>query len=257
MKKVVLFAIIAALCAGGLLYFYLGNLEQSKEVKTEFDSVVVATQDIPAFTLVTADMVQYQQVPMGYAHPLATRSMEDVVGYVTECDIAAGEEMLTSKIKQFGETTSGLSYMVPTGMRAMTVSVDETSGVAGFIQRGDFVDVLAFTTVTIYGNEVKEAYREKVGTLPPGEIDESTESATIVVAQNICVGAIGTTFANKVTDPATPYTSVTLFVTPEDAMRILQASKSGVLALTLRASGDHERNTELPILSNQLLKLAK
>ena len=63
MKKVVLFAIIAALCAGALLYFYLGNLEQSKEVKVEYDNVVVAMADIPAYTPITVDMVTFKQIP--------------------------------------------------------------------------------------------------------------------------------------------------------------------------------------------------
>ncbi|MEZ4508426.1 MAG: hypothetical protein R2912_01165 [Eubacteriales bacterium] len=44
MKKVVLFALIAALCAGALLYVYLGKLEQQKEVKVVYESVVVAAQ---------------------------------------------------------------------------------------------------------------------------------------------------------------------------------------------------------------------
>lgn len=257
MKKVVLFAVIAALCAGALLYFYLGKLEAQKEVKVDYENVVVASQDIPAFTVITAEMVTFQQVPAGYSHPQAARTFDEVIGYVTKSDVIAGEEIFTSKLKQFGETNSGLSYMVPQGMRAITVSVDEFSGVAGFIQRGDYVDVLAFTTVTVYGNAAKEAYREKVGTAPPAEIEESTESASIVVAQNICVGAIGTTFANNATDAGTPYMSVTLFVTPEDAMRILQGEKNGVLKLILRASGDHERNLEEPMLGSQLLKLAK
>jgi len=257
MKKVVLFAVIAALCAGALLYFYLGNLESQKEVKIEYDSVVVAAVDIPAFTPITVDMLTFKQIPMGYAHPLSAHSVDEVVGYVTQGAIITGEEIVPSKLKQYGETGSGLSYVVPEGMRAMTVAVDEVSGVAGFIQRGDYVDVLAFTTVTVYGNPIKEAYRQKVGTPPPPEIEQSSESASIVVAQNICVGAIGTSFTSNATDTEGIYTSVTLFVTPEDAMRILQGSKIGTLALVLRASGDHKRNTEEPMLNNELLNLAK
>ena len=257
MKKVGLFALIAALCAGALLYFYLDKLETQKEVKVDYDTVVVAAMDIPAFTPITGDMLKYKQIPMGYANPNAARKFDDVIGFVTEAQILQGEELYAAKLKKFGETGSGLSYMVPEGMRAMTIAVDDISGVAGFIQRGDYVDVLSFTTVTIYGNSIKEAYRAKVGTPEPAEIEESTESATVVVAQDICVAAIGKTLANKLTDGEETYTSVTLFVTPEDAMRIVQGSKTGVLTLLLRASGDHDRNIELPILSNQLLELAR
>src|SRR5512133_2382548 len=108
MKKVVLFAVIAALCAGALLYFYLGKLESQKEVKIEYDSVVVAAVDIPAFTPITVDMLTYKQIPMGYAHPLSAHSVDEVVGYVTQGAIISGEEIFPSKLKQYGETGSGL-----------------------------------------------------------------------------------------------------------------------------------------------------
>ena len=78
MKKVVIFALIAALCAGGMLYFYLSNLESQKQVKVEYDSVIVAASDIPAFTPITSDMVTLKQIPLGYAHPLAAHTLEEV-----------------------------------------------------------------------------------------------------------------------------------------------------------------------------------
>ncbi len=76
------------------------------------------------------------------------------------------------------------------------------------------------------------------------------------MAQNICVAAVGTTFEPAADGLEEAYTSVTLYVTPEDAMRINQCGKSGPLTLVLRASGDHEKNTENAILSNQLLEKA-
>ena len=99
MKKIVIFALIAALCAGALLYFYLGNLEAQKQVEVQYDTVVAAATDIPAYTQITADMLTLKQIPQGYAHPLAARTVEEVVGLVTVSDILAGEEMLPSKLK--------------------------------------------------------------------------------------------------------------------------------------------------------------
>ena len=97
MKKVVLFALIAALCAGVLLYFYLGKLESQKQVKIEYDTVIVAAVDIPAYTPITSEMLTIKQIPQGYAHPLAARTLEEAVGFVTERDIVAGEELLPSR----------------------------------------------------------------------------------------------------------------------------------------------------------------
>lgn len=260
MKKVVLFALVAALAAGALLYIYLGKLEQKNEVTVVYEDVLVAAADIPAYSAITEEMVTVKQVPQGTSHPLAARTPAEAVGFVTENLIVEGEEILPVKLKQPGLTESGLSYVVPEGMRAITVPVDEISGVAGFIQRGDYVDVLAFISVKVlsYNGMDPAVYKAATGLdAPAEELTEAEENATVVVAQNICVAAVGTTFEPAADGLEEAYTSVTLYVTPEDAMRINQCGKSGPLTLVLRASGDHEKNTEDAILSNQLLEKAK
>ncbi len=255
MKKVVLFALIAALCAGALLYFYLGNLESQKEVQVVYDSVVVAAKDIPAFTPITNDMVTIQAVPQGYAHPLAARSIEEVVGYVTESEILSGEQMLPSKLKQYGETDSGMSYIVPEGMRAVTVAVDEVTGVAGFLQRGDYVDVISYTT-TSYDPENTAQAQDGTDQTTDAAQGGMSQSTTVVAAQNVRIVAIGTSLSSASTtgDPSTMgYNSVTLLLTPEDVMRVVQGSRGGSLILVLRASGDHDTNTEDPVINDTLL----
>ena len=258
MKKVVLFALIAALCAGALLYVYLGKLEQQKEVPVVYEDVVVAAEDIPAFTQITAEMVTVKQVPEGTSHPLAARTAAEAVGYVTESEIIEGEEILPVKLKQPGQTESGLSYIVPDGMRAVTVAVDEISGVAGFIQRGDYVDVIAYTTTTYQPEETAQPVDETAGTT---QTAETTQATTVVAAQNVCVAAVGMSLATTASgtgeDAEATYTSVTLFLTPEDAMRVIQGAKSGVILLVLRASGDHAANTQSPVVSDTLLQQAK
>lgn len=260
MRKIVIFALIAALCAGALLYFYLGNLEAQKEVKVEYDSIVVAAVDIPAFTPITSDMVTFRQVPLGYAHPLAARTIEEVVGLVTESEIIAGEEMLPSKLKQFGETDSGLSYVVPEGMRAVTVAVDEVSGVAGFLQRGDYVDVISYTSTSYEMPAADQAQTGTTETTDPAQ-NAVSQSTTVIAAQNILVAAIGRSLSSSTSSTedqsAIGYNSVTLILSPEDAMRVIQGSRSGSLILILRASGDHDTNTEDPVINDSLLIKAK
>ena len=256
MKKIVIFALIAALCAGALLYFYLGNLEAQKEVQVQYDSVVVAAVDIPEFTPITSEMLTIQQIPQGYAHPLAARSIDEVVGLVTESNIVTGEQLLPSKLKQFGETDSGLSYVVPEGMRAVTIPVDEVSGVAGFLKRGDYVDVISYTSTSYDMVVANKAQNGTDPTAEPAQGDVS-QSTTVVAAQNVLIAAIGTSLAattSSTEDPvAIGYNSVTLILTPEDAMRVVQGSRSGSLVLILRASGDHYANTEDPVINDSLL----
>jgi pilus assembly protein CpaB len=186
------------------------------------------------------------------------RQIEEVVGYVTESDIIAGEEIFAVKLKQFGETNSGMAYIVPEGMRAVTIAVDEVSGIAGFLQPGDYVDVLSYTTATV---QVVKTEQAPDGTQQTTQTAQSV-STTVVAAQNVRIVATGVslTSTSNVSAEGTPqigYNSVTLLLTPEDAMRVMQGSKSGVIALILRASGDHVQNTEEPVVNDTLLEQAK
>ena len=257
MKKVVLFAFIAALCAGALLYFYLGKLEAQKQAEVVYDNVVVAATNIPAYTPITGDMLTFKQIPMGFAHPLAAHTLDEAIGLVTESAIIEGEQILPSKLKQFGESDSGLSYNVPEGMRAVTVAVDEVSGVAGFLQRGDYVDVLSYTTATVQSEQTEVA---EDGTQQTVQTAQSV-SVTVVVAQNIRIAAVGMSLSSPTVvtegEPVMGYSSVTLLLTTEDAMRVIQGSKSGSISLILRAPGDHNPNTEKPIVNDTLLTQAK
>ncbi len=267
MKKIVLFALIAALCAGALLYFYLGKLEQQKEVKIEYENVIVATTTIPAYTPITADMVTIRQVPLGTAHPLAARTLEEVVGYVTESETLEGEQLLPPKLKQLGQTESGLSYIIPEGMRAVTIPVDEVTGVAGFLQRGDYVDVItnvatAYAPTPAEQGQADAAQAETAadGATPAVQTGMTERATTLVAAQNVRIAALGTSLTNGSgtnADGVISYASITLFLTPEEAMRVLHASRSGAVMIILRASGDHDENTQLPVINDMLLEKAE
>lgn len=40
-------------------------------------------------------------------------------------------------------------------------------------------------------------------------------------------------------------------------MRVLHASRSGAVMIILRASGDHDENTQLPVINDMLLEKAE
>ena len=277
MKKIVLFALIAAICAGALLYFYLDKLEQQKEVKVEYENVVVAVTNIPAYTPITTDMVTIRQVPLGTAHPLAARTIEEVVGYVTEGETLEGEQLLPPKLKQLGQTESGLSYVIPEGMRAVTIAVDEVTGVAGFLQRGDYVDVItnvatAYAPSPIVNEQANATPAQDAaatdgtapaatdGTTPAAQTGTTERATTLVAAQNVRIAALGTSLTNGSganSDGGISYGSITLFLTPEEAMRVLHAARSGAVMIILRASGDHDANTQQPVINDMLLEKAE
>ena len=161
-------------------------------------------------------------------------------------------------MKKYGETDSGLSYVVPEGMRAVTVAVDEVSGIAGFLQRGDYVDVIAYTTTTYVPAQAPVVAE---GEQPTADQLPQTLSTTLVAAQNVRVAAVGKSLASTTAtteeQAVAGYTSVTLLLSPEDTMRVVQGAKSGSIVLILRASGDHTPNTQEPVINDMLLVRAE
>ncbi|HEX6251150.1 MAG TPA: Flp pilus assembly protein CpaB, partial [Gemmatimonadaceae bacterium] len=105
-------------------------------------TAVVANRDLPAGSIIRREDVKAvswpgSAVPEGYAADVA-----EVVGRGVVADVRENEPLLDSKLAQ-REAGGGLPITIPTGMRAVSVRVDEVVGVAGFVLPGTRVDVLA------------------------------------------------------------------------------------------------------------------
>jgi len=233
MKKVYIIAAVLAVLAGVLLFLYLGNLENSSGTVVETETVVTAIRDIPAYTTIDATMLTLTSYPKGSAHPKAARSISEVVGKTTESEILSGEQIIPEKLKS---EDSGLSYLLPEGMRAVTIAVDDVSGIAGFIQIGDYVDVICNTNT-----DYSESY-----------------NTTFVVAQDIKVAALDKQMVTSTTSSgstvATSYTYLTLFVTPQQSLDIVHSYRAGVLSVALRRFNDHATADMKPVDNNDLLR---
>lgn len=120
---------------------------------------VVAAQDIPAGTRITAEMVQVKPIPTGLLLPHVFGRTEDVVGKVAEVALVAGEQVVPSRVVTAGEEgqiidADALAQAVPLdkqsgqcaiancGLRAVSINVAEVTAAGGLIRPGDRVDVL-------------------------------------------------------------------------------------------------------------------
>lgn len=233
MKKVYIIAAVIAVLAGALLFVYLGNLEASKEPSIETEAVVTAVRDIPAYTTIDATMLTFTNYPKGAAHPKAARNIADIIGRTTEGAILSGEQILTEKLKS---DKSGMSYIVPDGMRAVTIAVNEVTGIAGFIKTADHVDVVCTATTE---------YSDKYNT-------------SVVIVQNVKVAALDKKVVSATssdgTVTASTYTYLTLFVTPQQAVEIVHASNTGTLSVTLRNFNDHASAALSPVDNRDFLR---
>ena len=144
--------------------------------------------------------------------------------------IARGEFVLPNKLA--GENAgSGLPSLIPPGMRAVSVRVNDTTSVSGFVQPGTRVDVL------LTGN-------------PQG----SNEQQTTTVLENVAVIATGQRLERNSAGEAQSAPVVTLLLSPDDAERLTLASSQGHIQLALRNPLDTQQTDVAAVKSNSLYK---
>lgn len=177
--------------------------------------VVVALRDLPVSSRLGAQDLAIMRVPEETVAPSAIRRVEDANGRITRIKMWAGETLLEPKLAPRG-AKGGLQAVIPDGYRAMTVRVNDVSGVSGFLQPGAHVDVVAV---------LKQQQRED---MPP---------TAKIVLQNVEVLAIGQLVESGDEKPKAA-TTVTLLVTPSDAERVALANNQGEVSLVMRAFAD-------------------
>jgi pilus assembly protein CpaB len=219
MKQMKLIALVAAVIAGLALYRFLDVISRPTEVPRT--SVVVAAADIPENTTITADMVKLQPVATEALQKDCLTDLEQVVGMAASSDILSGEQVVSERLVKVGETDSSsdtLAYVVQPGMRAVTVAVDDTSGVGYLIKPGNRVDVVLNYTYT--------------------DAADKAVAVSRILMQDIQVLAVDRTLSREGSAAEEGYTTVTLMTKPAQAVELSYAEYSGSLRLILRSSLD-------------------
>ncbi|MEW6771808.1 MAG: Flp pilus assembly protein CpaB [Bacillota bacterium] len=222
-KLFLLFALFFAVGAALSAYFYLESVKQSYREAGKYVTVVVAGTDIPARTAITAAMIRYADVPEEYVHPAAARSAREVLGKIALTEITAGEAVLKNKLVAEKDVRYGLAFSLAAGERAVTVAVNEVSGVGRMVRPGDRVDVIATFDVAP----------------PDPQQPKTTYTSTII--HNIRVLATGQTLAaarEAKDNKGSGFETVTLAVTPAQAQVLVLASERGSIRLVLRSPVD-------------------
>jgi pilus assembly protein CpaB len=182
--------------------------------------VVLAKKSMNPGHVVVADDLDTQTVAVNLVPANALHEPKELIGRTVIANVAPGQTMLESLLvgKNAG---SGLAAVLKPGMRAVAVDVSDSSAVAGLIDRGSKVDVIA--------------------TLRRGD-----QTIAKAVVENVEVQAVqravsGYTRRDGQTAPIEngPVKSVTLLVTPKQASAIdLAKANGGTPRLVLRGNGD-------------------
>ncbi len=223
-----------AIIAGGSVYYFATSLmNQPTNEDVEYEDVVVAVVDIEKNNMVSEDMVMIKAVPVEAVHPNAARAFKEVVGFVTKNDIFSGEQMLSSKIGEIGNEDETLSYTIAPGHRAITVFVDQITGVSGYISPGDYVDVVASIMAT-------------------QGVDEKDVTKTTMLVENLLVLKTGVDIVADTDTSNGVYEHVTLLCTPEQTVSIHHAAVNGRLTLVLRPVLDDGQVGEIYVKKSQV-----
>ncbi len=202
---------VLALALGAFVSLLVYKNMQGKGATVEAGAdVVVAAGDIQVGARVEDRDARVAKFPVSGLPAGAYSKKSQVLGRGVIIPIAKGEFILPSKLAP-ENAGSGLPSLIPPGMRAVSVRVNEVVSVAGFVGPGTRVDVLLTGT-------------------PNG----SSEPQTTTVLQNVAVIASGHTLERNASGEAQNTPVITLLASPEDAERLTLASSEGRIQLSLR-----------------------
>jgi pilus assembly protein CpaB len=233
--KLKIMAIIAAVVTAAVAFYYVRGVEASKPVET---TAIEAAVTIPEGTQIRPEMLKEVNIYAVDLLPSAARTAEELVGQYAATDIYPDEQISTSKVSDESASSSAksFSYKIPEGMRTVTISIDPTTSVAGMLQVGDHVDILATYTreETKETEEGAQAASEVVTKFIADSVEIAALDQTIVRDNAPDNGQDGTAEEEKT------FTTVTMFVTPELAKAIVWQNQNGSLVLTLRSPDEKE-----------------
>jgi pilus assembly protein CpaB len=221
-------AIVVALLVSNFIY---RQFQQASAVKpTVTGKIVVASKALPLGTRLDSSMVKTISWPSGDPVAGMCKREQDCTNRALITSVAENEPIMESKLAPVA-AGAGLAAVIPEGMRAMSVAVNDVVGVAGFVTPGTMVDVMVTGAISGQGQggQITRTILENVRVLAAGQKvqqDEQGKPQTVPV--------------------------ITLLVTPEDAARLAMASNQGKIQLALRNTVDTDIVPPPPVLQTAL-----
>ena len=225
--------LVFALVAAGLTAFYARNWiateraafmasipEEAPEAPSTL--VLVAKEDLPAGTFVKPTNMKWQAWPEdGLVEEYwiqGERDMKELEGAVVRLLISAGQPITESRVVHPGDR-GFLAAVLNPGMRGVSVPVNATSGIAGFVFPGDWVDLILTIRVNVKDEETKE---------------NNTRYFSETLLTDVRVLAVDQNIENEKGEVNVAKTA-TLEATPKQAEMIAIALEMGSISLSLHS----------------------
>lgn len=195
--------ILLMLTAGLLaIAVFIGVNAYVQQVNSQVGPLVTvyqATEDLNAFSELTADLVEAVQVPVRYADEASRISVQDLEGRTIAVPLSAGSRITMDVLVPPSDLNPN--------EREVAINVDAVTGIAGRVRPGDRVDVYAvFSDV-------------------PGLVDQSR-----ILVRNVRVVSVGGTqqVEQRDTGALQNVVPVTMALVPADALAVTYASSFAV-----------------------------
>jgi len=214
-------AILLFIAIYAAMSFLQGNgaTKDGDKKAIETVQVVVAKVNIPPRTRIQENMLQLKSMPVDVVPEGVIKSFKDVLDVQVKVSIFAGDILTIQKV--FAEKSDeGFVATIPLDSRAVSISVNDVTGVAGFAKPGDFVDLLLVekseysvtTNILLQNVQLLSINKDMTGT---STVKENTTTSTTAI-----------------NNP----TIATFALRPEDVLKLISASKLGEIYMSLRPS---------------------
>ena len=199
--------------------------------------VLVAQRALPVGTIITADSISFQQWPKDLVQDAyfidGEADMTKLLGTVVRFPVTAGEPVTQGTLVSPGDRGFLAAALGP-GMRAVTITVSQKSGVAGFVFPGDHIDLVLTQLVKGAGDEASQLRTAE--TILRNIRVLATDQSTETESEN----------GKSIVKTAR---TVTLEVTPRIGEKIAVAETIGTLSVSLRSIADNQSELERAIAS--------
>lgn len=212
-------AVVVAFLLSTVVYRQFQKASSVKPVVT--GHIVVAAKPLVLGTRVDASNLRLIPWPSGEPVAGMFTRIEDCTDRALMADVATNELILDNKLAP-KEAGAGLPAVIPQGMRALSVAVNDVVGVAGFVTPGTMVDVLVTGKIE-------------------GGSHGTEDTITRTILENVRVLAAGQKIEQDREGKPQTVPVITLLVSPEDAGRLAMASTEGKIQLALRNTVDTKK----------------
>lgn len=240
-RKLLLLCGLAAILVFMIIYFILSSIfSDKKEPQSQAAAmvpVIEASRDIEPQTVITEDMLKAVDVSSNLVPSGALTDKNAVVGKKAGTTILSGDVITARKLSQ---KAGGFVGLIPEGMRAVSFSVNDVTGVSGFAKPGDKVDILLVTsregmdriTSKILLKDVLILAVNKSSGTPQPQPQKTDKDG-----KGLPDGSAPRQSSSNTSSIGTP-SVVTVALTPYDAAKLIASTQIGQLQMLLRPSND-------------------